>query len=281
MIKVIGINALISCLLFFISLPCLAAQWALVISDKAVIFSDIEMKSSIGFIRKGKKVRVGSVPKNKGRVLPLILNKKVLYIATKDIDVGVNLDKLGSASERIKQKMSSIQIVRNIGLVGGTYYGVLSSDKATDENALFLELGVRGYYTDYKKKENFRLTLSSSNASFENDINMNFFALSFASKMFGLQNYGQSFIFYLGGILIPYAEIKYQDLFKLTGYGVGAELGAEVRFNLYKNIHVHLDANYQTIGFYGMNLEENGTYDGNYNTYINGAKAMASLTISY
>ena len=38
-----------------------AARWASVTADKAEIYSDIEMTSVIGYIRKGKKVRVGEV----------------------------------------------------------------------------------------------------------------------------------------------------------------------------------------------------------------------------
>lgn len=63
----------------------MAAQDALVIANRAVIYSDVEMTSPVGYVAKGKKIRVGEVPRNMAQVYPIIVSGKVAYIRLKDI----------------------------------------------------------------------------------------------------------------------------------------------------------------------------------------------------
>lgn len=62
-----------------------AAMDAIVIAEKAVIYSDTEMTSPLGYVRRGKKISVGEVPRNKARVYPTIVSGKVAYIRVEDV----------------------------------------------------------------------------------------------------------------------------------------------------------------------------------------------------
>lgn len=78
--------SLLAILFFILYCPQLwAAQFAIVQSEKAVIYSDQKMTSAIGYLSKGKKIQVGEIARNKAQVLPVIISGKIAYIKIKDI----------------------------------------------------------------------------------------------------------------------------------------------------------------------------------------------------
>ncbi len=73
---------------FLLLFPChdlWAIQHALVVKEKAVIYADEQMTSPIGFIRRGKKIKVGNVARNKAQVYPIVVSGKVAYIRVLDV----------------------------------------------------------------------------------------------------------------------------------------------------------------------------------------------------
>lgn len=77
-------SVLLFMLLFYCPLS-MAAQEAIVIVDKAYIYSDQEMTSAIGYVSRGKKVAVGEIPRNKAQVYPIIVSGKIAYIRVLDV----------------------------------------------------------------------------------------------------------------------------------------------------------------------------------------------------
>ena len=258
-----------------------AAQWGIISKEKAPVYSDIEMMSVIGHLPKGKKIRVGDVPKNKGRLLPIIVNKKVAYVEVRFIEFGNDPSLLGTASNRIKEKFTQKTIVRHIGFYTGSFYGVLSNqgEKESDD-ILFVEYGLRGYYMNTLTGRNIRVSFGEGRSTGDT-VRFKYLPLAASFKLFGLQSYGKSLIFYLGPVFAPYAELEAVDLFKITGQGYGGEFGAELRYELGKNINLHVDANYQSIKFQGLDLSDNGSYDSNYDTFVNGLKVLGTISYSY
>lgn len=63
----------------------LGAQVGIVISKKAVIYADIDRKSPIGYVRRGKQLAVGEVKRRQGEILPVNVNGKVGWIETKHL----------------------------------------------------------------------------------------------------------------------------------------------------------------------------------------------------
>ena len=76
------------CLLFSLLFFCplsWASQQALVLAERAIIYSDREMTSPVGYVQRGKKVTVGDIARNKGQVYPIIVSGKVAYIRVIDL----------------------------------------------------------------------------------------------------------------------------------------------------------------------------------------------------
>lgn len=71
------------------------AQWAVVQSPKAIIYAHPDKSAPIGYIRSGKKVKVGEIPKARGTLLPILVSGKVAWVQIKDLI----LQEIGSEKE--------------------------------------------------------------------------------------------------------------------------------------------------------------------------------------
>ncbi len=137
------------CLLFTSMFFCpflWAAQEAIVIADKAVIYADKTMTSPVGYVVKGKKVTVGEVARNRAQIYPIIVSGKIAYIRT--IDVSTEIDNLESnrlVAERFSQ-LSKKKIESHYSLVAFTSPTQISlninADRLQDKDA-FLWNGIQ------------------------------------------------------------------------------------------------------------------------------------------
>jgi hypothetical protein len=76
------------CLVMMLFLGCqllFAAQDGVVISEEAIIYADELMTSPVGFVRRGKKVRLGEVARNQERVYPIVVSGRVAFIRAQDV----------------------------------------------------------------------------------------------------------------------------------------------------------------------------------------------------
>ncbi len=91
-------------LLFIFLIHCpqvWAAQEAIVIADRAVIYADKTMSSPVGYILRGKKVTIGEIPRNKARLYPIVVSGRVAYIRVTDVSTEIdNLDTNRLVAER-------------------------------------------------------------------------------------------------------------------------------------------------------------------------------------
>jgi hypothetical protein len=62
-----------------------AAQDAIVTTEKAIIYADEQMSAAVGFVSKGKKIKIGDNAKNKLQVYPIIVSGKIAYIRVIDV----------------------------------------------------------------------------------------------------------------------------------------------------------------------------------------------------
>ena len=93
--------------LFFISFSVHAAVWAVVKSKRAVVYADSKLTSPVGYFGYGKKIRVGEVKRNGGRVLPTVYNGKVLYIRIDDIHYNATSLEAATINKRIRANRES------------------------------------------------------------------------------------------------------------------------------------------------------------------------------
>jgi len=75
--------------------PSFAIRWAKVIAKKAIVYAGPTLDSPIGHIKRGKKVKIGEVAKNRGQSIAAIISGKLVYIKLSDIKI------LGSSRQRI------------------------------------------------------------------------------------------------------------------------------------------------------------------------------------
>jgi len=62
-----------------------AAQAAIVKSRKAIVYADMDMKVPLGYVRQGKKIKVGNVTREHDTLLPIVISGKIGYIKVDDL----------------------------------------------------------------------------------------------------------------------------------------------------------------------------------------------------
>lgn len=96
-------------LLFFFCPKIWAAQDAMVIADRAVIYSDREMSSPVGYVKRGKKLVVGEIPRNKAQVYPIVVSGKVGYIRVIDVTTEKeSMDSTRLVAERFQRNTGKV-----------------------------------------------------------------------------------------------------------------------------------------------------------------------------
>jgi hypothetical protein len=279
-----GLFAPLICLLQMLCIQNVyAASWGTVIVQRAIIYSDIQMTSVIGYVKQGRKVRVGDIPKNKGRLLPIIVNKKVAYIQRKDLNTGIEVESLKTVSERIKDRINQKKGISRFGIKGTSFYGALIQNDFEDSfgnELLFFGYGLTGYYTHISSETGFRVSVEKLVAT-KDDATFTIYSVPISYNIYGFQTSKYDFNFYLGGIFMPYTEFKLGGDFKVSGQGVGAEIGAEMRFSFSTNYSLHIAGDYQVARFISMELPENNVYPKEFDPYIHGVKLSASITYEF
>jgi hypothetical protein len=220
-------------IILFIGLYCLdslAAQEAIVIVDKAVIYSDIEMKSALGFIRRGKKIAVGDSSRNKGRVYPVVVSGKIGFIRTQDVTTekdGIDSNRL--VAERF-QRLTEEKYTTKYGLSYFRFPSQISLERENgglrDKDALTWHgLAFKGIL-DFKKFWAMEVLFNFMTATQPQE--------KFRALEIGI---GASYLVFetgklrtrlIGQILgIPYSSYSFEEDFRVNGYGfsLGSSLG--------------------------------------------------------
>lgn len=208
------------------------------------------MMAPIGFIKKGKKVRVGEVKRNYGKLLPIAINGKLAYIQVKDINSNEKLTELESAVERVKASDVK-KDEKRISIIYSGYASYINIDQEssytgeTYSNELFYFNGggLRGYSTNVSTKSTWRMSLDYGTTLVEkNKYTLANMAAEYSFNILQFDNY--NFSIYGGGLAVPYAQYSYDDLFTVNGYGAGASVGLEMIFKIVDGLGLHIDAGY-------------------------------------
>ena len=267
------------------SLNSNAAQWATVIAEKAIIYSDLEMSSAIGFVSKGKKVRVGEVARSKGRLLPIVVSNKIAYIHLKDIQAEDKYVELTSATERLKKQAKIVKDQSQLALTGGTFFSTTSSAEFGTENAqTYTTGGFNGYYENKLTDSIYRSGLHYS--IFTEEQTENVFTFSYLSIPIDfyfsvIETRFYDFLVYAGLNIIPFAEYKLGTDYTLNGYGGGANAGAEMIFNLTSRISIHVESGYQYNYITGFEFPQVDNNPETASFTLTGLKTLASLSYKY
>lgn len=259
-----------------------SATWATVTSEKAVVFSDLQMTSKLGFVRKGKKIRIGDMAKNKGQVYPFIFQKKIVYIKKEDIQTSSELLALQSAIERINQKSMTEENYQRISVGTGVSFYSISSDENytgdTDKTLVMGSFNLRGQIVMPSKKTSIRLQLNYETGTEDKES----YSLLNIETFYHIQFFRHkrlSVDLFMGALLTPYFAYEVGSDFTQNGFGVGASTGLEAVYRLNKrwSLHLNTDIRYQ---YLSVDLPKEVTQK-EYNPSLFGLSSALNVSFSY
>lgn len=264
-----------------LSVSLLAAENALIIEDRAIIYADPEMKHPIGYLPKWKQVRVGSVSRNGGRVLPIALSKnKIGYISVFHISMG--RDVVSVKSSYLKFASTNLDKTKrnNINLHYSLFYGAAAiSDDSFGTDTVSLYFNSFGYtqniYFNSHWVWNWSLDYESASASDGTSITSFFGRVGLKYKLKAIKKFRMSLSGAVG--FAPYTAME-TDVFVATGYNLSMVAGVEGKIGLSNRIDM--------TGFMGMELQKIFGLDlpiglGEFNPYVVGLKFHMGFSFYY
>lgn len=242
-------------LIFLFSVNSLAQHYAIVTAKRAIIYSDKLMTSPIGFIKEGKKIRVGTSARNKGRAVPVVVSKKIAYLAIKDLAI---LD--GSEVILPKDHESIIGLeIKKKRMIFGTHMLVSNYEKGRyslgqvpEEIVTFT--GFNLLIENKKKKRSYQrygidyLSFTAGDESLSIPSVVYDWVRSFADE--GRHKFRG--VFEIG--FSPYAIYRVEPYFALNGFSSHFEIGGEYVYYLFEESSLQLKAAYRAQKLLDFNL---------------------------
>lgn len=258
-----------------------AAQVAIVIADKAVIYSDRTMSSPVGFINKGKKVTVGEVPRNKAQLYPIVVSGKVAYIRTIDVSTEIeNLDTNRLVAERfLRAAEKKVEAVYSVSAF--TYATQISMNAKNDQledkdpfvwtgfhvkgavkTSQSWDFGVLlGYAEGQESKETFRMI--------ETGIDLSYRLINSSVFVFKWQNQA---------LAVPFTSYSLGTKYRVNGYGFSAGSGLAANINFGRHWGLEAYGGLYYTGLYGFDVPR--PYKSITPTFV-GSRLGAGLTYQY
>ena len=128
-----------------------SAEIAYVVADKAVIYTDMDLSIAIGYVRKGKKIKVGSVARKHGTVLSTVASGRIVYI--KNADVRLEKELLKEDGAYVAPKVSDHEV-----FIEEQKF----EDDFSENNHLILHIGNMGTGSKWKELESTEQSASLS-----------------------------------------------------------------------------------------------------------------------
>lgn len=210
----------------------------MVIADRAIIYSDKEMTSPIGYLSRGKKVTVGNVPRNKGQVYPIVVSGKLAYIRVLDVTTEKEtMDSTRLTAERFKK--STDKSYHN--KIVASYYNFASKLTMSNQNGTLMNddvlnwngLALKGEAL-FKERFDFQVLINLMTAASGDE---SFNVIEFGFGM-GLRIINQKkFLLRLEGHLlgVPFSNYELGDEFRVRSFGYTVGGGASATYLLKKN----------------------------------------------
>jgi hypothetical protein len=143
-------------LIFWSSLT-LAVEIMMVKADQAIVYTDIQGVTPVGYITRGRNVKVGSVAKGLNRMRPIIVSGKVCYIKESD---------LSSLVANTTEDRKTIEQDKN------NYSPVVYKERTTRfQNGFAVTLGRQGTGEEW---ENYTLTHAQKQTSTISDLGLTY-----------------------------------------------------------------------------------------------------------
>ncbi len=246
----------------FISLCSLKAfaeaQWAIVTSAKAIVYADATQTSPIGYVSKGKKFKVGTVARNDGHMLPLIVSGRIAYVRVEDIAVAHDKVLLQLPTDRYLEKQRYDFYQKDItlflhGFSSNLESGRYDSNVADSEGGTFLGTTVQGLVMvepHWHVGTSFTYERTSEETQSLSAIYIN---LDSVYKFYDRYKYYIGHFVFLG--FSPNSRLEVESKFKLSGQSY--QLGTAVEFGyLIDRVSLKLDLGYKFQAFSNYNVPD-------------------------
>jgi len=218
-----------------------AAQDAIVMVDKAVIFADEKMSAPVGFVRKGKKIKVGDVARYKAQVYPIIVSGKIAYIRVLDVSTEKeSVDSTVLAAERFQTQTREEQ-KSNYSVSFFNYSSQVTLSKQNDrlkdkDPVNWYGVSIRGG-VEVSPKWDLDIILNVLNAKAEREVfrtvelGIGGALRIFEKSRFSLRALAQF-------LAVPFTTYAVADDFRVNGYGFSAGAGVSATYRLGKNFGI-------------------------------------------
>lgn len=214
-----------------------AYQSAMVIAERAVIYADEQMSAPLGFIRKGKKIKVGDIARNRAQVYPIIVSGKMAYVRVIDLSTEMESVESGKLVAERFQKNTQDEHKTNYGLTVFNFASQIDlepgdAQKSSLSSMNWLGFGLRGGTQinpkwDFDMMGNF-LTAKSGEVAF----NVIEFGVGASFRIFEQSRF--KLRYFAQGLIVPFATYAYGDDFRVNGYGLSAGTGLNMVYRLGK-----------------------------------------------
>jgi hypothetical protein len=219
----------------------LAAQPALVIHERALVYADSIMTSPVGYLSKGKKIRVSDRSKNKGQVYALVIAGRIAYISSQDISTEVgSVGSKNLTAERFKL-ITEEKYQRRYSLFGFMYPSQINSINSngglqSGDRVSWSGLSLKGTSeTKYGLNLEFLINYLIASSEIENFKSLEF-GIGTSWTFVKFKKFEASF--YTHGLIIPFASYEVENKFRKNSFGLGFGAGFNLNYILTQNLGI-------------------------------------------
>lgn len=219
---------LIKALALFALILLPAVSWsarnAVVVADRAIIWAEPDRASPLGYVRRGKVVRVGEVERSKGQVLPVLISGRVGYVAIDDIELAVdNKNEQKPQYNRFQEatlKRYGEQLVFGGMLLNATENTNKSAGRNGDDWS-FKGFYVKGLVRREDPNKEMGFLFDYSTAS-NGDETFKRFSLGFGATWILVNRHNFKFKLEAWGLFSPFSQFEFGRLYTENGTALGA-----------------------------------------------------------
>jgi hypothetical protein len=238
-----------------------AAQDALIMKERAIIYADIHRKHPIGYVRQWQRVRIGTVARAGGTVMPVIISKnKIGYISVDDFSIGRDTYSISNINKQLDQISEDRPLKHNLQLSFDNYFAEASiRDPFFGSSLLEINyLGVSGFYNYfYNQKFDFKFGATVLSADASDGAKISHFILKpgVEYKFPTMIDRWQFSAFYHLGFS-PVSKLS-STVFNKTGMAYGTDGGIAAKYSLTRRAWISSSLGYQYLQFTGFDLPNN------------------------
>jgi len=209
-----------------------AARDAWVTVPEAVVWGDVDRTAPLGYIRRGKKLRVGDANQQRGEVVPLAVSGRIAYVSVADLS-------FTEGHERVYTRFQDWDLYRlnqQVIFAGTGFNATESANKNADRAGDawdFRGLTLKGLARTERQRMDIAVLLDFFTVDRNQSVEVNGVTLKRAERFNVFQfGVGASFAVIdahlmklkleVIGLLSPWAQYSSGKLFATNGFGVGA-----------------------------------------------------------